>query len=56
MSDVKRLKAELTVIWEALLEEEEERAPELSRRERAERARSALLSLVDEAIQEISRP
>lgn len=54
MSDIKRLKAELTVIWQSLLDELQESSPQLSRRERETQARSQLLARVDEVIQEVT--
>ena len=55
MSDVRRLKKELETIFFALLDELEEERPELDRRGRREEARSQLLSIVDEAIQDVTR-
>ena len=56
MSDVLRLKKELEILFVALLDELEEDRPDLTRRERHEEARSRLLSVVDEAIQDVTRP
>ncbi len=56
MSDVLRLKKELETLFFALLNELEETRPELGRRERHEEARSRLLAVVDEAVQDVTRP
>ena len=56
MSDVLRLKKELETIFVALLDEIEDAEPELSRRDRREQARNRLLAIVDEAIQDVTRP
>ncbi|MEL7370772.1 MAG: hypothetical protein AAFN74_17765 [Myxococcota bacterium] len=56
MSDVLRLKHELETIYNALLAELEDDRPDLDRRGRREEARTRLLSIVDEAIQDVTRP
>lgn len=56
MSDVLRLKKELETLFFALLNELEETRPEIGRRERHEEARNRLLAVVDEAVQDVTRP
>ena len=52
-ADLKRLRRELQIILESLDQDLEDENPDLSRRERRDRARSELRSLVDEAIREV---
>jgi hypothetical protein len=54
VSDLKRLKRELRILYEALTDDVENTRPELSRRERREQVRSRLLSLVDEAVRDVT--
>lgn len=54
MSDLKRLRHELRTIYEALDAELLEERPELSRRERRDEVRSRLLTIVDEAVREVT--
>ncbi|MEM7674783.1 MAG: hypothetical protein AAF449_02140 [Myxococcota bacterium] len=56
MSDVLRLKHELETIFNTLLAELEDDRPDLNRRGRHEEARTRLLSIVDEAVQDVTRP
>lgn len=54
MSDLKRLRQELRTLYEAIESELEDTEPELSRRQRRESARTRLLSLVDQAVQDVT--
>ncbi|MEM1024218.1 MAG: hypothetical protein AAF627_03880 [Myxococcota bacterium] len=54
MSDMKRLRAELRILYEAIDLELTSSAPELSHRERRERVRSELLSRVDDAVRDVA--
>ncbi|MEM6369525.1 MAG: hypothetical protein AAGD10_01755 [Myxococcota bacterium] len=54
MSDMKRLRAELRILYEAIDIELTSSAPELSHRERRERVRSELLSRVDDAVRDVA--
>ncbi len=54
MSDLKRLRHELQTIFEALEQEIQEERPELPRSQRLEQARSRLLTLVDDAVRDVT--
>jgi hypothetical protein len=54
-ADLERLRRELQTILDALEADLEVEAPGLTRRERRERARSALLGLVDDAIRAVTQ-
>lgn len=54
MSDIKRLRTELRTLYEAIEADLEDREPDLSRRERRERARAELLARVDDAVREVA--
>ena len=54
VSDMKRLRTELRILYEAIEQELSLDEPELNRRERRERTRAELLSRVDDAVREVA--
>jgi hypothetical protein len=54
VSDLKRLRQELRILYEAIEADLEERHPEWTRQRRWDAARTRLLSLVDEAVQDVT--
>ncbi|MGF1511895.1 MAG: hypothetical protein ACFB9M_20565 [Myxococcota bacterium] len=54
VSDLKRLKRELRIMYESLDDELADREPALSRRARKEQVRSRLLAMVDEAVRDVT--
>jgi hypothetical protein len=52
--DVRRLRADLETLWQAMLDELAEKRPDLPKSERRRAARSRFVQIVDDVVRDVS--